>query len=1536
MIVLFIKNNKMRTLNLPNNYYGVYWVTDVNAKGEEFNLISISADNGKWKLNSNFDVAILNGNTEVGSTYLENYQMYRIVGKRTNEANFIYCMPTYDQSFEMFYINNKTLTIGNNSACNIFIDKKLSTELVINLSYDDNDNCIITNDVANSLVYVNDDRLIGSRKLELGDRIFIFGVIVVYMKENNNPFIVVNNPNGIVKVDTTKLTIVPKSANDAKIDEKSDDDAVVFSEEDYFHKKPRFKEMSEILNMAVDAPPAKQEQSDMPVILTVGPMLTSSAISIVYAYITINNIVQNGQSILTAWPSLLICILSLMATFGWPFIIRWYSKHRYKKLEKKRKASYDEYIKTVLNTINENAEKQKRILISNNPSYSECQKAIIDKNVNFWNRKPEDEDFLTVSLGIGSQPMKIDLKVPEMHFAMEKDELLENVAKMRYNLPVLNDVPITYNFIEKKVTAIIGKYELNKRLCDNIILQLSALHSYDNIKIVILTNELHNKNHDWEFAKVLPHCWNNDKSIRFYGTNKDEIREICYYLDSTLGNRIEMVNNNKGVSNIPYYVIITDNYKEIRNFDFIKKLNGIDANLGFSLLILNDKVFNLPAECDSFINVSEGTCEIFQNVLNSEIIKFKLDNVASFEIEKYAKMMANIPIEFSDGVEGNLTSKIGFLELYDAGNIDQLNVLNRWNESNPMLTLQSLIGVGKGGEKIYLDLHEKYHGPHGLIAGMTGSGKSEFIATYILSLAVNYHPYEVQFILIDYKGGGLAGVFENKTTGIKLPHLIGTITNLDENEIYRSLASIESEITRRQIIFSQVREQFGDSVIDIYKYQQLYREGVVEEPISHLFIICDEFAELKTQQPEFLQQLISISRIGRSLGIHLILATQKPSGVVDNQIWSNSKFRVCLRVQEKSDSSEVIKCPDAAYLKNTGRFYLQVGYNEVFVLGQAAWAGTNYIPSEKPMKKLDTSVEFINNIGYRIKKVDTNIKINNSVNYGEEAKNIVSYLNDLATSLNIESKNLWLDKMPEYININDLKRKYNFIKEPFVLDVPVGEYDVPSKQQQQLLTVPFYKEGNALVYGATGSGKENFITTMLYSMVTSFNPFEVIAYVIDFGSGSLNVFDGIPHIGDVIGSDDVEKLNNLFKMLFFMLDERKEMFANYNGDYNTFCKNSDKKVPSVVVVLNNYDSFIELYSNFESSLIQLTREGSKYGIYFVITVVNPNNIRLKVTQNIKQVFALQQNNVADYSNILGNVNKKYPSKIFGRGIVRFDDIYEFQTAMVSEPNKIFSYIEDVKPILNTNSVKAMEIPVLPNVVNKSVVAPQLNKDGSVVVGVAKDDLSIVKYDLKNCYTNLFITYDTSLVSHFMIPFIKQAKYTENYDIIVIDAEKMNLDMPGVVYVNQDFDETFTRLYNFIIEKNRIYVSNGNNMPESEKVKRTLCIIAGFDSLINKLSTELRVKVGELFEKGKDLDVVNYIFIDSVDKIRKYEFESWYKTVVNNSRGIFIGNGILDQMVIKLSKSDGSLRAELPLSFCYVINRGRPVLTKYVETFEDEN
>ena len=190
--------------------------------------------------------------------------------------------------------------------------------------------------------------------------------------------------------------------------------------------------------------------------------------------------------------------------------------------------------------------------------------------------------------------------------------------------------------------------------------------------------------------------------------------------------------------------------------------------------------------------------------------------------------------------------------------------------------------------------------------------------SYILSAAVNFHPHEVGFVIIDFKGGGMANQFED------LPHLVGKITDIDDHGINRSLLSIRAELEKRKRLFAEFEVNHIDDYIAKFRF------GDAKTALPHLILIVDEFAELKAEQPEFMKELISTARVGRSLGIHLILATQKPAGQVNEQIWSNSKFKLCLKVANKEDSNEVLRSPLAAEIREPGRAYLQVGNNEIF------------------------------------------------------------------------------------------------------------------------------------------------------------------------------------------------------------------------------------------------------------------------------------------------------------------------------------------------------------------------------------------------------------------------------------------------------------------------------------------------------------------------------------------------------------------------------------------------------------------------------
>jgi S-DNA-T family DNA segregation ATPase FtsK/SpoIIIE len=243
-----------------------------------------------------------------------------------------------------------------------------------------------------------------------------------------------------------------------------------------------------------------------------------------------------------------------------------------------------------------------------------------------------------------------------------------------------------------------------------------------------------------------------------------------------------------------------------------------------------------------------------------------------------------------------------------------------------------------------LDLDHTGHGPHGLIAGTTGSGKSELLQTLVVSLALTHHPHDVGFVLVDFKGGG---TFSDL---VRLPHTLGMVTDLSGSLTERALMALEAEMDRRKRLFEKA------GVNDITDYQDLYWRDAVKTPLPRIVLIIDEFAELVTDYPDFMDGLIAVARVGRSLGVHLILATQSPGGVVKQQIWANAKFRICLRVEDRNESMEMLHRPEAANLpRMPGRGYLQVGNNDVFELFQVARVAGRYrvagetgpLPSEK-------------------------------------------------------------------------------------------------------------------------------------------------------------------------------------------------------------------------------------------------------------------------------------------------------------------------------------------------------------------------------------------------------------------------------------------------------------------------------------------------------------------------------------------------------------------------------------------------------------
>ena len=411
-----------------------------------------------------------------------------------------------------------------------------------------------------------------------------------------------------------------------------------------------------------------------------------------------------------------------------------------------------------------------------------------------------------------------------------------------------------------------------------------------------------------------PYLYQKDRNVCIFGTYA-----VPYFLSLLL--KVGFMNtcccllcSREWLIQYPWILKLPSFTKEQKRniYDYDQQLVGLEQ---FAYVFTTEKKI-LPVVSIYLSSKSDSTC------LNVEVnedgyLMNEVDGKIPLQFDYCNEIIPNIP--YMNQISRSINNP-SFLDLYHCDKVEELFILERWEDNRNQRDLVAPIGIDDNQQIITLGLSEKRHGPHGLVAGTTGSGKSQLLITLVLSLIVNYSSYDFQTIFIDFKGGGMAQSF--KSNGKYIPHLIGSLTNLEPAMIERVLCALHRECETRQRRFNQASSLLHKPITNITEYVMYQKEHQLEN-IADLLIVVDEFAQLKSSAPEFLDELISISRIGRSLGIHLLLCTQKPAGIVNDQIWANSKFKICLKVREKHDSLEVLHNDSALYLKKAGEFVFE-------------------------------------------------------------------------------------------------------------------------------------------------------------------------------------------------------------------------------------------------------------------------------------------------------------------------------------------------------------------------------------------------------------------------------------------------------------------------------------------------------------------------------------------------------------------------------------------------------------------------------------
>ncbi len=949
-------------------------------------------------------------------------------------------------------------------------------------------------------------------------------------------------------------------------------------------------------------------------------------------------------------------------------------QRKYRKEIAEREEVYNTYIAQKEKEILEARNKEKEQLKQNYVSVKDGLRKVENFEADVFDRVPDDADFLDVYLGNGRQKALRKIGYKKQEKLEEGDALAKIPECISEKYKYLEDVPIVLSLKGTSAVGITGTEEECYGIFKNILADISIRQFHSDVQFYVL---LEQGDARYEWVKYFPqlNMVNKSRNIVFDNTSKTNIFEGLYkeltYREETKGKHRHLI-----------VFVLAEN--DITNHPLSRFIKDA-SKLNVSFIFFEKSMDYVPLHCEQLIELNGTTGKLYSSENVTEKKEFTFEPISDEEILNLAKKLAPVYCE-EISLESTLRKNVSMFEMLGIYLPNDLDLEKRWSASKIYESMAVPLGINVKEEIVNLNLHEKAHGPHGLVAGTTGSGKSEILQSYILSAATLFHPYEIGFVIIDFKGGGMVNQF------VDLPHLIGAITNIDGKEINRSLKSIKAELLKRQSLFAEI----GVNHID--KYIKAFKEGNAKVALPHLVIIVDEFAELKAEQPEFMKELISAARIGRSLGVHLILATQKPAGQVNEQIWSNSKFKLCLKVQNQEDSKEVIKSPLAAEIKEPGRAYLQVGNNEIFELFQSAYSGVPAVreddTNQRKFKIFDMGFQGRRNLIYEKKKI---VSKKNSTT---ELEAIVKHIADFCTEKDIEKlPNICLPSLMDCISYKGMSS----LKDKDML-VPVGMYDDPDHQFQGVYWTDIGRE-NTLAVGGSQTGKTNFIQLCIRHLVENNTPEEVSFYILDFGSMVLKNFENLCHVGGVVLASEDEKLKNLFKLLSQEIDIRKnKLMSTGVSSYSAYKEAGYNDLPKIYVIIDNFTAFKELYMDaYEQVFVRVCRDGISLGISVIITNGSATGIGYRYVTNFSNRFCFTCNDSSEYSSVLDRCRLE-PKNVAGRMLFQKDkEIFEAQSYLAFDGEKEIDRVNAVKEFVVKSNEKysdyehAKLIPAIPDV-----------------------------------------------------------------------------------------------------------------------------------------------------------------------------------------------------------------------------------------------
>jgi S-DNA-T family DNA segregation ATPase FtsK/SpoIIIE len=823
-----------------------------------------------------------------------------------------------------------------------------------------------------------------------------------------------------------------------------------------------------------------------------------------------------------------------------------------------------------------------------------------------WERGPEEADFCRVRVGRGHQALSTRLVTPDLGPADELDPVtVSAMQRLVRQRSVVADVPVAVALRAYSAVTIVGDAERTRALLRAMVCQIALLHGPDHVAIAVVHGARTRK--EWEWLKWLPHHQHSCKRDAIgparlvYSSVRQAVKDAVPPDGAPPRHVVVILDGRESTG--PEQVVSADNVTVV----------GIAGALDDTAIAHS---LRLHVAADSLtIQGDDGGDDVVGHP----------DALTLGQATTCARRLAPYRPAVVSARDSQPMPPSGWLGLMGIDDTTHIDPDRRWATGSGHIRPVP-IGVSEDGRPVYLDINEAARngvGPHGLCVGATGSGKSEFLRTLALGMITVHSPDVLNLILVDFKGGATFLGLE------RARHVAAVITNLADEAhlVSRMNEALSGEMNRRQELL-----RAAGNFANVFEYESARSRGTVMPPLPALFILVDEFSELLSQHPDFAELFVAVGRLGRSLGMHLLLASQRLDDGRLRGLDTHLSYRICLKTFSANESRAVLGVPDAYHLPSSpGAAYLKtapgdlVRFQTAFVSGPGGGP-----PGESPATRTTRPMLFT-----AAAVVPANDGIDRVGRPAAPTRSVLDTVLDRLAGRGTPAHRVWLPPLSESPTLDTLAGSAS--QRPLM--IPIGLVDNPFEQRRDLLVAQLAgAAGNVAIAGAPRSGKSTAVRTLLMGLAENHDPAEVGFYCLDFGGGALSALRGLPHVGSVAGRSDVDLCRRTVAVMESVLCAREARFRRLGLDSMADFRRRraardtdvvDDPYGDVFLVVDGWATLRQEFEGLEGPIAAIAARGLSYGVHVVVTASRWAELRPALKDQIATRIELRLGDPAD-------------------------------------------------------------------------------------------------------------------------------------------------------------------------------------------------------------------------------------------------------------------------------------------------------------------